>query len=145
MTPLEIKTCGESEFDIFEAKKRFPDTGKAYYVLKGKVAKIGFFRLFALIYRPSLNQESVFSFRKCQIRLFLPLEGLFQEKFFHVIAPPPYCVVVPDFEFWGSTCSDLTGTLWISVPSIWNTGTQIGSRGSLVHCPFTESPSTEIM
>jgi hypothetical protein len=25
------KTCGESEFDIFKAKKRFPDSGKAYY------------------------------------------------------------------------------------------------------------------
>ena len=40
MTPLGVKTCGESEFDIFEAKKRFPDSGKAYYVLKRKVAKM---------------------------------------------------------------------------------------------------------
>jgi hypothetical protein len=29
MTPLGVKTCEESEFDIFEAKKRFPDSGKA--------------------------------------------------------------------------------------------------------------------
>jgi hypothetical protein len=29
MTPLGIKTCGESEFDIFEEKKRFPDSEKA--------------------------------------------------------------------------------------------------------------------
>jgi hypothetical protein len=36
MTPLERKTCGESEFDIFEAKKRFPDSGKAYCVLNQK-------------------------------------------------------------------------------------------------------------
>jgi hypothetical protein len=41
MTPLGINTCGESEFDIFEAKKRFPDSGKAF-VLKQKVAKIAF-------------------------------------------------------------------------------------------------------
>jgi hypothetical protein len=54
MTPLEVKTCGESEFDIFEAKKHFPsgmarvlnsfrdglciDSGKAC-VLKRKVKK----------------------------------------------------------------------------------------------------------
>ena len=41
MTPLGVKTCGESEFDIFEAKKRFPDSGKAC-VLKRKVAKMRF-------------------------------------------------------------------------------------------------------
>jgi hypothetical protein len=29
MTPLGVKTCKESEFDIFEAKKRFLDSGKA--------------------------------------------------------------------------------------------------------------------
>jgi hypothetical protein len=40
MTPLGVKTCRESEFDIFEAKKRFPDSGKAYYVLRRKVAKM---------------------------------------------------------------------------------------------------------
>ena len=38
MTPLGVKTCGESEFDICEAKKRFPDSEKAC-VLKRKVAK----------------------------------------------------------------------------------------------------------
>jgi hypothetical protein len=37
--PLRVKICGASEFDIFEAKKRFPDSGKAC-VLKQKVAKI---------------------------------------------------------------------------------------------------------
>jgi hypothetical protein len=41
MTPLGIKTCGEYEFDIFEAKKRFSDSGKDC-VLKRKVAKIAF-------------------------------------------------------------------------------------------------------
>jgi hypothetical protein len=39
MTPLGVKTGGESEYNIFEAKKRFPDSGKAYCVLKRKVAK----------------------------------------------------------------------------------------------------------
>ncbi len=42
MTPLGIKTCGESEFDIFEVKRRFPDSGKVYCVLKRKVAKMQF-------------------------------------------------------------------------------------------------------
>jgi hypothetical protein len=41
MTPLGLKTCRESEFDIFEAKKHFPDSGKAC-ILKRKVAKIAF-------------------------------------------------------------------------------------------------------
>ena len=42
LTHLDVKTCGESEYDIFEAKKRFPDSGKAYCVLKRKVAKMRF-------------------------------------------------------------------------------------------------------
>jgi hypothetical protein len=42
MILLGVKTCGEFEFDIFEAKKRFPDSGKAYCVLKRKVAKMRF-------------------------------------------------------------------------------------------------------
>jgi hypothetical protein len=41
MASLKVKTCGESEFDIFKAKKCFPDSGKAC-VLKRKVAKIAF-------------------------------------------------------------------------------------------------------
>ncbi len=41
MTPLGVKTWGgESEFDIFEAKIRFPDPDKAC-VFKRKVAKMG--------------------------------------------------------------------------------------------------------
>jgi hypothetical protein len=60
MTPLGVKTCGGSEFDIFEAKKRFPDSGKAC-VLKRKVAKIAFLRLFDSIHRSFLNQGSVCS------------------------------------------------------------------------------------
>jgi hypothetical protein len=40
MAPLGVKTCAESEFDIFEAKKRFPDAGKVYCVLKRKVSKM---------------------------------------------------------------------------------------------------------
>jgi hypothetical protein len=45
MAPLGVKTCGESEFDIFEAKKRFPDSEKAYCALKRKVTKMQFFAL----------------------------------------------------------------------------------------------------
>jgi hypothetical protein len=37
--PSRDKTYGKFEFDTFEAKKRFPDSGKAYCVLKRKVAK----------------------------------------------------------------------------------------------------------
>jgi proteasome lid subunit RPN8/RPN11 len=87
MTPLEVKTCGESEFDIFEARKRFPDSRKAC-IFKRKVAFLRsknerkktfrsknflakksnfgqkkFFRL------TQLNQGSVFSLRKCQTRI----------------------------------------------------------------------------
>jgi hypothetical protein len=40
--PSRGKACGESELDIFEAKKRFPDSGKACYVLKRKVTKMRF-------------------------------------------------------------------------------------------------------
>jgi hypothetical protein len=92
MTPLGVKTCGEIEFDIFEAKKRFSDSGKTC-VLKRKVAKM---RFFASIHRSSLNQKSVFSPRTCQIRfsrISLPLERSFPEKFFfHFFT---YCVVGP--------------------------------------------------
>ena len=46
-----------------------PDSGKAYCVLKRKVAKMQFLRLFASIHNmPSLNQGSVFLLLKCQIR-----------------------------------------------------------------------------
>src|SRR4051812_4244228 len=53
-----------------------------------------FLRLFASIHNtPSLNQGSVFSLRKCQIRIpsiLLPLEGSFPEKIF--------LIKKPDFE-----------------------------------------------
>ena len=42
-------------------------------------------RIFTTLHRPSLDQGSVFSLRKCQIRIpriFLPLEGSFPEKNF---------------------------------------------------------------
>jgi hypothetical protein len=40
--PSRGKNMWEIQFDIFEAKKRFPDSGKVC-VLKRKVAKIAFF------------------------------------------------------------------------------------------------------
>jgi hypothetical protein len=86
MTPLGVKTCGESEFDIFEAKKRFPDSGKAC-VLKQKVVKNAILPKNASIHRPFLNRESVFLLRKCQIRIprmFLSIEMSFTETNFHV-------------------------------------------------------------
>jgi hypothetical protein len=55
---IDIEFVAES--DIFEAKKRFPDSGKVC-VLNRKVSKIRFLRLFASIHRPPLNQGSVFS------------------------------------------------------------------------------------
>ena len=39
MIPLGVKTCGEPEFDIFKAKKRFSDSGKVCE-LKRKVGKL---------------------------------------------------------------------------------------------------------
>src|SRR3569623_1356069 len=59
MIPLGVKTCGESEFDIFKAKKCFPDSEKVY-VLKRKVAKMRFCDFSLLV--PSLNRRSVFSY-----------------------------------------------------------------------------------
>jgi hypothetical protein len=81
--------------------KSFPDPGKAC-VLKRKVAKIAFLRLFTSIHRPSLNQGSVFSLRKFQIqilRMFLSLEGSFPEKIFEIFFTwvVPYCIVAPNF------------------------------------------------
>ena len=50
MTPLGVKkTCGKSEFDIYKAKKCFPDAGKTF-VLEQKVAKMRFFD-FSLQYK----------------------------------------------------------------------------------------------
>ena len=37
ITPLGVRSCDESKSDIFEAKKRFLDSGKAYCVLKRKM------------------------------------------------------------------------------------------------------------
>jgi hypothetical protein len=88
-TSLGIKTCGESEFDIFEAKKRFPDSGKAC-VLKRKIA----FRFNTQAFPESGKR---FSVRKFQIqipRMFLPLEGPFPEKIFaNFFKCGPYSVV----------------------------------------------------
>ena len=84
MIPLGVETRGESEFDILEEKKRFPDSRKVC-VLKRKFAKISFLQIFVSIHRPSLDQGSVFSLLKCQIqipRMFLPIERLFPEKIF---------------------------------------------------------------
>src|SRR3569833_695576 len=70
-----VKTCGKFEFDIYEAKKRLLDSGKAC-VLKRKVAKMRFFD-FSLQYTdfPELgNLEKQIS---KNIR-----------KFFHVDASP---------------------------------------------------------
>jgi hypothetical protein len=82
ITPLGVKTCGESDFDIFEVTKRFPDPGKTC-VLKRKVAKIAFLRFFALIHRPSLMREAFFSFENVKLGfsvMFLSLAESFPEK-----------------------------------------------------------------
>src|SRR6185437_2818609 len=66
-------------------------------------------RLFASIHStPSLNQGSVFSLRKCQIRIslmFLPLEG--SRKNFYVSAPPPLCSSSKILMFIKRCCSIL--------------------------------------
>jgi hypothetical protein len=58
MTLLGVKTCGESEFDIFEAKKRFPDSRKAC-VSKRKVAKCDFY-LKTTLFKVKMCGESEF-------------------------------------------------------------------------------------
>ena len=37
MTPRGVKTCGEFEFNIFEAKKRFPDVGEGVLYIEAKM------------------------------------------------------------------------------------------------------------
>ena len=50
------------------------------------IDEIAFLRLFASMHKPSLNQGSVFSLRKCQIRIplhvFIPRGVIFQKKNF---------------------------------------------------------------
>jgi hypothetical protein len=85
MTPLGVKICGESEFNIFEAKKRFPDSEKAC-ILKRKVAKMRFLQLFAAFPGPG---KRFFALKIS--RMFLSIEGSFPEKnlenFFMWMAP----------------------------------------------------------
>ena len=40
MIPLGVKTCEKFEFDIFEAKKRFPDSGKSCIEAKSRKMQI---------------------------------------------------------------------------------------------------------
>ena len=60
MIPLGVKTCGESEFDIFEAKKRFPDP-EGLYVSKSR--KMRLFASVAPSFRCSL-ENGVSDFQK---------------------------------------------------------------------------------
>jgi hypothetical protein len=62
MTPLVVKTSGEFEFDILEAKKLFPESGKASCVLKRKVAKIAF------LSKTSQNVWGIRNFKMPQIQ-----------------------------------------------------------------------------
>jgi hypothetical protein len=56
MNPLGVKTCGESEFDIFEAKKRFPDPGKAC-VIELKILPTISIQLFLYTYFGHFQQK----------------------------------------------------------------------------------------
>jgi hypothetical protein len=83
MKPLGVKTCGESEFDIYEAKKCFSDSRKAC-VLKRKVAKMRFFD-FSLQYSGlTWIREVFFLFENVKFRFpacFYPWRSHFQKKF----------------------------------------------------------------
>jgi hypothetical protein len=81
MTPLEVKTCVESDFDIFEAKNLFPDSEKVC-VLKRKVEKCDFatFRLNTQAF--SESGKCFFGSKMSIPHMFLPLEGSFPENFF---------------------------------------------------------------
>jgi hypothetical protein len=94
MIPLRVKTCGESEFDIFEAKKTLSFLRESLCI-EAKSQKIVFSRLFAPIHRLSLKQGSVFRFENVKFGFpvcFYSLEVLFLEKnfrkfFFTCLAP----------------------------------------------------------
>ena len=94
MTPLVVKTC--EEFDIFEAKKRFPDSGKACCVLKRKVVKMRFLqqkndpfwgknvcyflefsdpRTFLLQKRLFLDKNRIFATFRFNTQYFIPESG----------------------------------------------------------------------
>jgi hypothetical protein len=94
-TSRDKKTCGKTEFDIYEAKKCFPDSGKI--CIEEKSRKNGISRLFRFNAQAFPESEKCFSNRKCQIqipRMFLPLEVSFPEKHFRTFFTwiAPYCV-----------------------------------------------------
>src|SRR6185437_7217402 len=88
-----LKTCGKSEFDIFEAKKRFPDSKKAC-VLKRKVAKMRFLPENDLFWGKNVRERKsvvfrpkyvIFSNFRVDIQLFLNPRNFINAKFgFHV-------------------------------------------------------------
>jgi hypothetical protein len=106
MTPLGVKTCEESEFDILKAKKRFPASDKAC-ILKRKVAKIAFClnaqafpgsgkRFFALK-MSNLDFLHVFT-QGCQEHLFKIRKSDFKNQILRAKIRkcyPLYCVVAP--------------------------------------------------
>jgi hypothetical protein len=83
MISLGVKTCGESEFDIFEAKKRFPDSEKAC-VLKRKVAKNSFLRLFLKYTGHLWVGEAFFRFGNVKFGFFR--KGHFQKKILKIFS-----------------------------------------------------------
>jgi hypothetical protein len=76
-------------FHHYTLSIRAPPSKKSIIEAKSRTNAI--FRL-SLQYSPSLIHGSVFSIRKCQIRIprmFLPLKGTFPEKIFTWVTPPP--------------------------------------------------------
>jgi hypothetical protein len=87
MTPLGVKTCGESDF--FNAKKRFADPGKAC-VFKQKVAKNAIFATFRFNTQAfPKSGKRVFASKMSNSNfpyVFTP-RGVICRKIFHVDGP----------------------------------------------------------
>jgi hypothetical protein len=81
--------------DLTLKNQIFPDliSQNQHFSEKSDLAPL-FLRLVASIHRPSLNQRSTYSLQKFEIRIlrmFLPLEASFPEKFFTWVPPPLLC------------------------------------------------------
>ena len=80
MTPLGVEACGESEFDIFKAKKCFPDPGKACVLKRNLIFSTFRFNIQAFL--ESGKRFFALKMSNSNSRMFLPLEGLFAERIF---------------------------------------------------------------
>src|SRR3569623_1531827 len=82
ITPLGVKTCGESEFDIFEAKNASMIQGRPVCI-EAKSRKNAIFATFRFNPQAFLESRKHFFIRKCQIRIprmFFTPRGIISRK-----------------------------------------------------------------